>query len=79
MARPVFLLDTNVVLHLVRGNALGKHLATTFDLMNSVHRPLVSVVTHGELRLIAARNGWGADKLNALENTRQLSHDRSQQ
>ena len=68
MARPVFLLDTNVVLHLVRGNALGKHLATTFELMNSVHRPLVSVVTHGELRLIAARNGWGAEKLGALEN-----------
>ena len=66
MARPLFLLDTNVVLHLVRGNALGKYLAATFGLLDRVNRPLVSVVTHGELRLIAARNGWGADKLKAL-------------
>lgn len=68
MSTPVYLLDTNVVLQLVRGGPLGKHLAAMFGLLNSVNRPLVSIVTHGELRLIAARNNWGAEKLAALDN-----------
>ncbi len=59
---PVYLLDTNVVLHLVRGSALGQHLASTFGLLDAVNRPLVSVVTHGELIVIADRNGWGEEK-----------------
>jgi predicted nucleic acid-binding protein len=57
-----------VVLHLVRGSAFGEYLATTFELMNSVHRPLVSAVTHEELRIIAARRACEAEKLGALEN-----------
>jgi predicted nucleic acid-binding protein len=43
MAAPVYLLDTNVILHLVRGNALGKHLAAVFGLLGAVYRPLVSI------------------------------------
>jgi predicted nucleic acid-binding protein len=68
MPSPVYLLDTNVVLHLVRGNAVGKELADAFGLLNSVNRPLVSIVTHGELFLLAARNNWGAEKRTVLEN-----------
>ncbi len=68
MPSPVYLLDTNVVLHLVRGNAVGKELATAYGLLNSVNRPLVSIVTHGELLLLAARNNWGAEKRASLEN-----------
>jgi len=68
MPSPVYLLDTNVVLHLVRGNAIGKELAAAFGLLNSVNRPLVSIVTHGELLLLAARNNWGTEKRAALEN-----------
>ena len=68
MPTPVYLLDTNIVLHMVRGGDLGKHLAATFGLTSTVNRPLVSVVTHGELLLIAARNGWGKEKRAALEN-----------
>jgi tRNA(fMet)-specific endonuclease VapC len=68
MPPPVYLLDTNVVLHLVRGSAVGKQIASAFGLLNNVNRPLVSIVTHGELLLMAARNKWGADKRAALEN-----------
>jgi predicted nucleic acid-binding protein len=59
MAGPVYLLDTNVILHLVRGNALGKRLASVFGLLDTVYRPLVSIVTHGELLVMADRNQWG--------------------
>jgi tRNA(fMet)-specific endonuclease VapC len=66
MAAPVYLLDTNVILHLVRGNSLGKHLASAFGLLDSAYRPLVSIVTHGELLVLADRNQWGKDKLAVL-------------
>jgi predicted nucleic acid-binding protein len=67
MASPVYLLDTNVVLQLVRGKVLGRYLASIFALLDTVNRPLVSIVTHGELRVIADRNNWGAEKLAALQ------------
>ncbi len=67
MPSPVYLLDTNVVLHLVRGNALGQHLASAFGLLDAVKRPLVSIVTHGELMVVADRNSWGVQKCLALQ------------
>ena len=66
MASPIYLLDTCVILHLVRGNPLGSYLATTFGLKSPASRPLVSIVSHGELLLIADRNKWGAQKMAAL-------------
>lgn len=81
MPEPVYLLDTNVILHLVRGNEFGKYLAGTFGLLDAVNRPLVSIVTHGELLAIADRSGWGEKKREvlstALENlvTIDLNHE----
>ena len=66
-SHPVFLLDTNIILHLVRGNKLGRHLASTFGLLNTVFRPLVSIVSHGELWVIADRHGWGDNKTGTLK------------
>src|SRR5258705_13018366 len=66
MPAPVYLLDTNVVLYLVRGGPVGKYLATTFGLRDTVNRPLVSIVTHGELGVLADRNNWGGEKRTTL-------------
>jgi len=66
MPEPVYLLDTTVILHLVRGNELGRYLARRFRLLDAVNRPLVSIVTHGELLVIADANGWGEEKRKAL-------------
>lgn len=65
---PLYLLDTNVILALVRGKALGKYIEATFGLIPGNRRPLISVVTHGEMRVLASRNGWGTAKLDALQN-----------
>lgn len=70
-ARP-YLLDTSVLLHLIRGRDLGRYIKTTFQLENTVYRPLVSIVTHGEIRALAERNGWRHDKRTAL--TEMLDH-----
>ena len=56
------------MLHLIRANPLGRYVASAFDLRNPDYRPLVSIVTHGELRVIADRNSWGPKKFAALEN-----------
>lgn len=60
----LYLLDTNIVLALVRGQALG----ATFGLSAGKRRPAISVVTHGEVRVLASRNGWGTAKIEALQN-----------
>jgi predicted nucleic acid-binding protein len=72
MADPLYLLDTNIILQLVRANEFGKYLARSFGLLDLVYRPLVSIVTHGELWAIADRNNWGQPKLATLSNA--LNH-----
>lgn len=64
-ARP-FLLDTSVLLHLARGKQLGLYIDKTYNLSQAVHRPLVSIVSHGELWVLADRNNWGQEKRQAL-------------
>jgi tRNA(fMet)-specific endonuclease VapC len=66
-ARELLLLDTNVVLHLLRGNELGVRVDSLFDLRHRADRPLISVVTVGECLALARRWGWGEAKRAALE------------
>lgn len=62
-----FLLDTNVILHLVRGNALGQQIRDTYDLLHCQPRPLVCVVSLAEMRVLADIYDWGEPKRNALD------------
>ncbi|MCA9707791.1 MAG: PIN domain-containing protein [Myxococcales bacterium] len=68
MSDTLYLLDTNIVLTLVRGNALAAFIDDEFGLRASRVRPLVCVVSHGEVRVLAGRNRWGEAKLAALQN-----------
>ncbi len=63
----LYLLDTNVVLALVRGGPLGQYIDVTYGLRKAKRRPTISVVTHGEVRVLARRNNWGDDKCAALQ------------
>ena len=62
-----YLLDTNVLLALLRGNALAEKIDRAFGLRGSLHRHAVSIVTQAELSVIADRNAWGPEKKAALE------------
>ena len=66
MATPLFLLDTNIALALLRGKEDGRYLLEAFSLGDQIHRPLISIVSHGELLVIADRSKWGEAKLKAL-------------
>lgn len=69
MSERLYLLDTGVLLTLVRGQALGRSIDQRFGLRAAKQRPLVCIVTHGELRVLARRNNWGRQKRAALQTT----------
>lgn len=61
------LLDTNVLVHLARGGIAAQRLEARYGIQSRRLTPLICVVTVGELLSFARRNGWGGDKLAALE------------
>lgn len=60
------LLDTNVFVHLIRGNELGDRIDREYQLRARTERPLVSIVTVGELRSLAKKWSWGQGKVARL-------------
>ncbi len=62
----LLLLDTNIVIHLVRGGLLGQTIDRRFQLRARPERPLVSVVTLGEALAFARQHGWGAARIERL-------------
>jgi tRNA(fMet)-specific endonuclease VapC len=62
-----YVLDTNVLLHLIRGQDLGAKIDQAFGLTSTLHRQIVSIVTQAELWVIADRKGWGLAKRNTLQ------------
>ncbi len=63
-----YLLDTSVMLTLVRGGEPAWWLDQEFGLSSASLRPLVSIVTHAELKVLAQRNRWGPAKMKSLAN-----------
>ncbi len=65
----LYLLDTTILLALIRGRDLGRYLNHTFalsDVTNTTNVPLISVVSHGEIWAMAERNRWGDKKRQTL-------------
>lgn len=67
MTAPSYVLDTNVALLLARGGTLGRTIADRYELKGFGVRPILSIVSHGELRSLARRRSWGDNKLDALD------------
>lgn len=61
-----YLLDTNIVLALMRSNPLGEYLDRTYTLRANLNRSLISVVSVGELHSLARQLGWGTPRINKL-------------
>jgi tRNA(fMet)-specific endonuclease VapC len=61
-------LDTGILILLVRGGKLADAIAAKYGLLQLPYRPLVSAVTHGEVWAFAGRNSWVAGKRKALAN-----------
>ena len=66
MSRSLFLLDTSVLVLLVRGGERARAVDARFSLREESTATLISIVTHGEIGVIAKRRSWGGAKLDAL-------------
>ncbi len=62
-----YCLDTNIILLLLRGKELGKSIDQTFGLSTAPHLHTISIVTHGELRVLCDRHGWEGARRLALD------------
>lgn len=65
-SNPLVVLDTSVLVHLLRQDATGAAIEQELGLAARTERPLVSVVTEGELRALAILWHWGEGKVGAL-------------
>jgi tRNA(fMet)-specific endonuclease VapC len=63
---PTYLLDTNILVHLIRGKAVGLAIEAHFGLRGALHRCVISVVTVGEMYALARQWTWGPAKLADL-------------
>jgi tRNA(fMet)-specific endonuclease VapC len=61
------LLDTSVVLHLLRGNKTAQRIDGELGLRARAERPLISLVTIGEALAFARYRSWGSDRTTRLE------------
>lgn len=66
MSQPVLLLDTNILIQLVRENRIGQSIEARFRLRSRSERPLVSIITVGEALAFAKKLSWGPSKTRTL-------------
>jgi tRNA(fMet)-specific endonuclease VapC len=60
-------LDTSIVLYLTRGNDHGQRIDAKYNLRTRPDRPMISIVTLGELLGFATYRGWGQARIDELE------------
>lgn len=60
-------LDTGIILGYARGAPYAEYVEKKFGLFSPPNIPLISVVSKGEIYSLAIQFGWGAKKLQALD------------
>lgn len=60
-------LDTNILVYWLRGNAAGIKLKADYDLGTRRPRPIVPVVVKAEIKSLALQFGWSSAKWAALD------------
>lgn len=63
----LILLDTSVLVHLIRGTGFGKKVKEDYHLDARPERPVISVITWGEILALAKGWGWGEAKVRQME------------
>lgn len=63
----LILLDTNIVLHLARGDGVGRRVDADHDLRGRRERQLLSVVCVGELDSLVRKWKWGQEKRDYVQ------------
>ena len=62
-----YLLDTNILLAYIRAGPLGEYVEQKYNLRAMPFKPLICVVSIGELKAIAGSSGWGPTRLKRVD------------
>ena len=63
---PLYVLDTSILVHAVRRDRVWERIQTRYQLYLLAPRPVICVVTVGEMRSLALQREWGPAKLDQL-------------
>jgi tRNA(fMet)-specific endonuclease VapC len=61
-----YLLDTNILVHLVRGDSTGEKIKARYTPYTRDPKPLICSVTDGELRSLSLQFSWGPQKMDKM-------------
>ena len=61
-----YILDTNIVLHLVRESLLATEVTNNFSFFKYLQKLFISVVVKGELKSLALKNKCGKNRMEKL-------------
>ena len=67
MASPLYLLDTNILVHSVRSDKTWATIRERYELLLVDPTPIISIATAGELRSLSLQFRWGPSKLDRME------------
>jgi len=68
MASPThYLLDTNILVHLIRGHRMAQYVQARYGLNTMLAEGLVSVISFGEVRSFALQRSWGTDMIARMQ------------
>ena len=62
-----YLLDTNILVHYLRGDATGQRIRRDYTLLLRDPKPAYSIVSEGEIRSLAEQWQWGETRLEQME------------
>jgi tRNA(fMet)-specific endonuclease VapC len=62
-----YLLDTNILLHYIRRDAIAKQIDDQWHPFSSDNHAIISIVSFGEIRSLAIQSDWGDRKLFLLD------------
>jgi predicted nucleic acid-binding protein len=62
-----YLLDTNIILHIVRNSSVWQKIRTSYGLYEAENKIYISIVTYAEIKSIAKQLNWGQTKLKSLQ------------
>jgi len=63
-----YVLDTNIVLHIVRNSDVWKRVKTEFEITTNENKVFISIISYAEINSIAKQLNWGQPKQNILQN-----------
>ncbi len=64
---PLYLLDTNILVHYARRDRTQQQIEAQYRLMMVPDPPLICYVTEAEIRSLARQFGWGPNRISQME------------